>query len=379
MTSLALLLFLQDGMGHARARLSAEGTLRLGSISYSLKEAEAALRKEAESGVRSLIVITEPSAPFSHVQSVMRAARDAGIDRVQFSSDGDEHPVRVSDAPRRSIRIKLKEGPKGLEVVLLRESTASSVDDLKKQLAGLEKGPVLIDADYEVPYGAVRRIVEACTQAGFEQVSFASSDRPRGPRLLYATRTENWHYRYVRNFLTRAADMRVDTHISGAGEFPADLSAYDAVLLGDLTDLPEPARKALVDYVRAGGGVLWTGPCEGWLGNALDSISPVAIVPSKDPETALKFSARGELLKSLKWDQMSGQLRSGFAVEKLHEGSTVQVESGAGPFVVTRAVGKGRSAYVGSDDTWRWRFQTGDEPHFAPFWLSVVRWTATRP
>jgi len=44
------------------------------------------------------------------------------------------------------------------------------------------------------------------------------------------------------------------------------------------------------------------------------------------------------------------------------------------PLFVTRETGRGRVFFSATDETWRWRFRSGDEPWFYPFWKRVIEW-----
>jgi biopolymer transport protein ExbD len=180
---MVLALFAQESAEKPRqilADLPANGSLALAGQAIPWKDVAASLKKHAESGIRQLVLRVDGTVPFSSVQTLMAAAREAGLEGVQFSADKPAAPVQFSDEAHRSIRIKVREGAKGLELLVLQETSAVSLDDLRKKLKALEKGPVVIDAEVEVPTGAVQQIVSACTQEGFDKVSFAGTARKAG-------------------------------------------------------------------------------------------------------------------------------------------------------------------------------------------------------
>ena len=166
MTSLLLVLALQASAEVRKERLHL-------AAGMAAKDMQPILQKFAASGIREILLRVDGAVPFAQVQEVMALAREAGIEKMQFSSDKVEAHVKLVDAPRKSLRIKVQQSPKGLEVFLLRESAATSLDDLKAQLAGLEKTPIVLDADRAVSYDAIKQIVESCKSAGFDKVSFA--------------------------------------------------------------------------------------------------------------------------------------------------------------------------------------------------------------
>lgn len=335
----AFLLAIQDAPGPKRVqgKLGVDGTLTLSEKAVPLADIPKALQSYA--GVRELTIRTDPATPFSYVQRVMTAARDAGIESVQFSSDSDAPPIRLAGDPRRALRLKVREGPKGPEIVILRESAAVSLDDLRTQLGALEKQPVLIDADDEIPYTLVKRIVEACTEKGFSEVSFAGSAKSdRAVRVALVSDDEDWEYRYVRNFLVRSSEFQL-----------VRLDEADVALVGRASI----DEKRLVEFVKRGGGVVWLDR------PGIEEISPVRLKPA-DPEQEVSAP--------------QGAFHSAWRVDAVDSDATVKVESPRGGLVVVQSVDKGRAVYVGAKDTWRWRESGGDEPHFGPFWKSVLRW-----
>ena len=61
---------------------------------------------------------------------------------------------------------------------------------------------------------------------------------------------------------------------------------------------------------------------------------------------------------------------------KPKEGATVLVEAGGRPLFVTWTAGKGRVFWSATDETWLWRFLSGDEPTFYPLWRRAIEWAA---
>ncbi len=405
-TTLLLALLLQAAEDRPRrviADLPAEGMLSIAGKSVPWPDLAPALKRHAEAGIRQLVLRVDGSVPFSSVQQLMAAAREAGIEGVQFSTEKPAAPPRFSDEARRSVRIKVRDGAKGLELLVLQESTAVSLDDLRKKLKALEKGPVIVDAEFEVPYGAVQQIVAACTEEGFDKVSFAgAASKLAALRVLYVEHTPRWEFRYLSSMLGRSRDLQVDILLATADpdfpramhEFPKDLSSYHVVLMGGVRYLDEEARKALVKLVERGGGIVWMGPevvPPQWPGHVLEAICPVKLAPEGRPAT---FVA-GKIVKGLEarpdapridefWREKALVFQVGARVERIDPDARTLIElvgeggSGTSALLVTQEVGKGRSAYVGATNTWTLREGVGDRPHFAPFWTGVLKWAAGR-
>ncbi len=403
----------------ALAELPGEGMLLVAGKAEPWKELPAVLKRHSLSGVRELVLKVDGSVPFSDVQRLMSAAREAGIEGVEFDAGKNAAPLAVSDEARRSLRVKLREGARGLEILLLRESSAVSIDDLRKQLRALEKAPVIVDADFEVPYGAVREVVAACAEEGFGRVTFAGGARKAGAlRVLYAADSPVWEYRFLRNMLERAPGIELDVVLASADpdfpgvrrEFPRDLSRYDVVLMGGIKDLDEERRKALEAFVTAGGGVVWgTG---GVLPAALQSICPVKLSGgtvarrASEAGTWILKDASHPLAGIVDWKNLLADLCLEQEVASVDADARVIVEpaptpmseairkreneerkahglppierEGENPLLVVQAVGKGRTVFVNAMNSHVWRAGTGDRPHFAPFWTGVLQWAAGR-
>ena len=86
----------------------------------------------------------------------------------------------------------------------------------------------------------------------------------------------------------------------------------------------------------------------------------------------------GESLKE-HWLRQGTKVRPGASEEQLCAfESRWGVRQDRQAFLVVQALGRGRAAYVGAEDTWAWRAGTGDDPHFRAFWVGLIRWLAKR-
>lgn len=388
MLSLLVALLIQDPvqLREVTVDLPADGSVVVAGESVPWAEIAVRFKRHRDLGIRLLVIRADGAVPFSSVQRVVAAAREVGIERAEVSSEKPV-PERAFAAEPPSLRIKIREGAKGLEIILLQESYAGSLEDLAARLKKLERMPVILDVEPEVSYGVVKRVFDACTGAGLEKISFAArASRSDAIRVLLAESGPRYEYRFLKNLLERSEDFRLEIVLTSADpefpgvmrEFPTDLSRFDVVLLGSLETLTHEQATALQDFVAAGGGLVWIGPEDrgAWLGNKLESICPVELEPvgSTIPPAELQFAAKDPLVKDLKWEEMSGKIHCWWKPKKIDGDAKVLVESQFGAFLVTQSVGKGRTVYVGAEDTWRLRYQTGDEPHFGPLWKSVLRW-----
>jgi len=249
----------------------------------------------------------------------------------------------------------------------------------------------------------------------------------RRTRVLYVENYPRWEYRYLHNALVR--DTSFDTHcflVSADPSFPqphslkpedptfaeplwklpATLEAllkYDVVILGDVGPDSWPAVGALLEKFVADHGrglILIAGEehmPKKWKGTELEATLPVETLEDatgdnaesgfhlteagkRSPLVALASDGnailelwedsdgKGDGLKHLQWVLLT---RCKSAAQTL-------VETGPGteraPLFVTAQHGKGRVFFSATDETWRWRYRTGDEPHFLPFWRRVIEW-----
>lgn len=235
-------------------------------------------------------------------------------------------------------------------------------------------------------------------------------------RVLVIENTPRWEYKFLQatllrdrrveaSFLLMSADSRVLQ--SGSPFLPSfptrdKLFGFDLVILGDV-----PARflgaerlQWLRDFVNEGGGLLLSAgqqhaPAE-YAGTVLAEVLPVEFLPTlprtDSMERPLPFTPvlteagrRSDMLALADnseenqriWKELPG-FSWYFPVNKLRPGAVSlldhpQVRLGDEPMPVLAMhnYGKGQVVFLGSDETWRWRYNAGDR-HFTRFWGQVV-------
>jgi hypothetical protein len=253
---------------------------------------------------------------------------------------------------------------------------------------------------------------------------------PRGgpARVLFVERYPRWEYRLLKNALLRDRALAVDVFLVSADrEFPQagsdgraplaelalakeDLADYDVVILGDVApaDLgseavaAEDACRNLVEWVHDGGGglILIAGqqnlPAL-WKGTPLEPLLPVDAadpLPENEPGFALRLTDSGaehaittvapDRTATIEaWEDRDGKgdgLRAPQWVAPTRAkpaGDTLVECDAAGrsvPVFVAAHAGRGRVFFSATDETWRWRFVSGDEPWFGPFWRRAIAW-----
>ncbi len=177
---------------------------------------------------------------------------------------------------------------------------------------------------------------------------------------------------------------------------------YDLVILGDVpaAALPKDKQEWLADFVKDRGGLIVVAGRQhmpnGYDKTPLGELLPVEFNPIKlkveadvrtqeYPPTLTEAGKRTDWLaladtpeESLKtWEALPG-FHWYYPLTKLRPGATALVinpraKMGEQPMPVaaTHYYGKGQVLFVGTDETWRWRFNAQDK-HFGRFWGQVI-------
>lgn len=240
-------------------------------------------------------------------------------------------------------------------------------------------------------------------------------------RVLLVDALPRWEFREVKVLLEREKTIELKTVLQDADpEFAQeDLSAlphfpvkreelfhYDVVVFGDvnLAYLSSTVLENLREFVREKGGGLLAiaGPRNNpgsYAGTPLDTLLPIELGAMRIPalDTPILESFRPELTiegrkgssifrfadneqdSQAVWDSLPGmfwfvqasELKPGavaFATHPLLTGT-----SGKLPIISMQRFGAGKVIFHGSDETWRWRFRTGDL-YFGRYWVQCIRY-----
>ncbi len=237
--------------------------------------------------------------------------------------------------------------------------------------------------------------------------SARAEDPPPGLiHVLYVEGYPRWEYRYLKSLLVRDPSYELRAYlVSAHRDFPqeaspgatplaapptrADVAAADVVVLGDLAaaDLAPETVAAIREGVERGrlGLVVIAGArgLEALAGSPLAPILPVALdgaagrtVASTPLETTDAFVERlappADLpaLPSIYWLVAGAAPREGATVLA----RTARAPPGAGgdATIVSGPAGKGRVAFIGTDEVWRWRAGVGDR-HYGWLWRALIR------
>lgn len=316
-------------------------------------------------------------------------------------------------------------------LIRLLDESGNVLDERREPAPGADGAPFTLTARLDGE--GERRLVAEVEAAPGEtalannRLTFTVEVRKVKLRVLYVEGRARWEYTYLQRRLVRSemdvqlqcwlADVSpgfVQEHSSDVGpllSLPVDadalLAAYDVVILGEaepsrLTGDPLDGNRfldAVAGFVERGGGLLLlAGPRHNpraLIGTALEPLLPVILgregpAPSEgfrptppDPQRPSAVAmldadpARNQALwensTPLQWFMPVERLRPGATAWLVHEtlGNTY------GPYVIAAGTfaPEGWVGWIGTDETWRWRFPEG-ETYLERFWRSTLRQVA---
>lgn len=244
-------------------------------------------------------------------------------------------------------------------------------------------------------------------------------------KVLVVDESPRWDYRFLKGFL-EADRARVDPKFvlhqgdpSGARMLPGfpasegELRAFDAIILGDVAPgfFSRNQLELLEKWVRVeGGGLLIvagrTAMPGAFGGTPIEALLPV-VVDQAPPRTLdserskpaggdllngfrVQVTSEGERLGALRldasaqknaelwrsadllfWAHPVRRVKPGATVALVHPSKTLPGGEGPLPILAQQRYGKGQVAYLGSDESWRWRFTPGAAEH-RRFWGQMV-------
>ena len=237
------------------------------------------------------------------------------------------------------------------------------------------------------------------------------------PRVLIVDGRPRWELRYLRNLFERDDRWEVNTVQAGlggtqppllrgsaAGQFPSSrdlLLSYQLIILGDMPTglFTVEELQWLRDFVQSNGGglIMIDGRqerMESFSRTPLNAVIPVEFAGRRFEEGVdMKWRLRSgggannpfSLLPDVKqnaelWTTLQGP--RWLAVTKALPGAEtlleVLKEDVVYPAFVFWRVGSGRVLYCATDETWRWRYETGDL-HHQKVWNQISKWIIEPP
>lgn len=247
-------------------------------------------------------------------------------------------------------------------------------------------------------------------------------------KVLYVDGYPRWDYRYLKNEMIRDKSVDIsclllsadpsfkqegDSPITRFPETIQELLAYDVVLFGDCDprEFSDAQLQLLNDYVakRGGGFGMTAGPRFSpaqWKGTPIEAILPVDItgnqseawgtdgsliaegfrpVLTKDGEDSSIFrffpdKARNqkylkEELQTLFWYAHNLTVKPGVGEVYAEHPADNGPDGRRAPILVVGRYGAGRTLFSAIDDSWRWRYYTG-ESIFNTYWVQQLRYLA---
>jgi uncharacterized membrane protein len=230
-------------------------------------------------------------------------------------------------------------------------------------------------------------------------------------RVLYVEGSPRWEYRYLAQALVR--DSEVDAHVwlaSAEPDFPQEhsrdsrepafqrplealpesaeaLLAYDVVILGDVAPdaLPHELPALLREFVEVGGRGLVVIAGErmprAWRDTALSAVLPAAALggASESEATGYRVTEAGSASPILvPFEQWASLPRVSVRIAAdPAPGAATLLEIDGERLVLTSSPGRGRVFLSATDETWRWRKDSGDRPVYGMFWKRVLGWAGS--
>ncbi|HEX8521573.1 MAG TPA: hypothetical protein VF669_04895 [Tepidisphaeraceae bacterium] len=278
--------------------------------------------------------------------------------------------------------------------------------------------------------GALDLVVEAVKQPG----EIDDEDNVRSAQiavldakiaLLYVDGYPRWEYRYLKNEMIRDATVDVsclltsaDPNFAQEGDKPIrrfpesieELMDYDVVIFGDVDprQFSDAQLQLVADFVnrRGGGFGMIAGPKwspQSFKNTPVEALLPVAIsrVESDDAPGAISTGFRplltkegssssifrffaeraqnekylAEGLQPIFWYCRNIMAKPGVGEVYATHPSDTGPDGRKAPLLVFGRYGAGRTLFSGIDDSWRWRFYTG-ESVFDTYWVQQIRYLA---
>jgi hypothetical protein len=240
-------------------------------------------------------------------------------------------------------------------------------------------------------------------------------------RVLLVDRTPRYEFRYLKQLLERDKSIELKTLLQEAdleyaeedrtavSHFPVrhdELAEFDVFILGEIapSSAPEAAWNEIAERVRtAGAGVVFiTGPAQSFgdfSGSALEPLLPFELADIKTPDanasilegfhpvltlegrkgTHLFRLADSEPESLRVWKQLPNWFWY-LPVLRTKPGAVVFVEhptqsgvKGKLPLILVQRYGAGKVLFQATDETWRWRWRSGDA-YFGRYWIQAIRY-----
>lgn len=341
-----------------------------------------------------------------------------GVDAPRTAFAGDVTPVRVTldtlgTAPDEGVTVRLVDNATGL-VLDEQRVEAGELDDAVVLTYRSEDAGEASWSVEAVPDGA-----DLVADNNRVDIALELVDRPL--RVLYIDGYPRWEQRYLRNLIKReesivssglmlAADRRYtqegNVELVELPGSPEEWAEYDVIVLGDVR--PDVLRIEQLEQLRdhvaeRGAGLLWIGgeastPAR-WFDTELADLLPFSRTGADGTRLIDPFvvtpTEQADRLGVLRlsddprepWPRVLDDPATGWSTfyygqvvdpsgvkpttEVLAEAESI-VTGERTPILMTMRYGAGRSVYVATDETWRYRYGRG-EVLYERFWVPLIR------
>jgi uncharacterized membrane protein len=244
--------------------------------------------------------------------------------------------------------------------------------------------------------------------------------------VLYVEGYPRWEYRFLKNQLIRDSTIdasmlltSADLTFSQEGDRPIqrfpvtidELLDYDVILLGDVSpqQFSDGQLQLIEEFVgdKGGGFAMMAGPRDSpwaWEGTPIERLLPIEVTvqPSmaldggtiaegfrpiltdagrqsgmfrfeRDRETNEEFLSSG--IQPLFWFAEGIIAKPGVGEVLAQHAESSGPDGRPAPLVVAGRYGAGRTLFSGLDETWRWRYYTGEDV-FDTYWVQQIRYLA---
>ena len=340
---------------------------------------------------------------------------DTLVDEVAFIGDPMVFKAKVRSFGYSGKKVLLRVRKEGERVSLAQQEFVAPADGQTTAVELSYASPVSGEFDY---------VLEVDEQADETNLSNNSeirhvSVREEKIRVLLADSGPRYEFRFLKQLFERDKSIELSTLMQEADieyaqedrtaipRFPVkkeDLSKYDVLVLGDLApeQIGNAALENVSEFVREkGGGVVMIAGTQfnplAFAGTPLESILPFEMSGVRSPREASSDSFHPTLtldgqkgnslfrlgnseaeslsiwndLPNFTWMTELTKLKPGARVFAEHP--TKLGATGRLPVILMHQVAAGKVLFHATDETWRWRFRTGDL-YYGRYWIQAIRY-----
>ena len=340
---------------------------------------------------------------------------DTLVDEIAFVDDPIQFQAKIRGSGYADQQVLLRLRHEGDPTTLTSKEITISADGQPQNVEMSYTSTIAGDFDFILE--VVPSLDEPNTQNNMEARHISVRDEKI--RVLLTDAVPRYEFRYLKQLLERDKSIELSTLLQDADveyaqedrtaiqTFPlkhAELSRFDVVIVGDISPvlLGSVAMQNLCDFVREKGGSVafiagstanpqeFAGtPLEILLPFAVDDVKMISAEATSDsfrPTLTLEGQKGNSLFRfgdgdaeSLRiWNQLPKLnwfveiLRTKPGVRVFAEHPTKAGKNGKLPLILLQHVGAGKVLFHATDETWRWRFRTGDL-YFGRYWIQAMR------